>query len=241
MYELIKDHPSVATLYGAVCDKAGILGAAAQETMRAAFRSRLRAALKTARESPPEPTLVPFQGGDWIGLGSEYTEAPVDTRVEEGRLRRIAQSLCRAPDGFSMHPKLQRIVEARRTRLEQEGLVDWAFAETLSFGSLLVEGTAIRLSGQDSARGTFSQRHAVWWDAKTSQPSPYVPLNALEGSQALFSVYDSPLSEYSVLGFEYGYSTAQPRMLVIWEAQFGDFANGAQVVIDSFVASGQAK
>jgi 2-oxoglutarate dehydrogenase E1 component len=241
MYDLIKDHPGVASIYGESCARTGVAGASEQESMRAAFRAKLKAALVTARNNPPEPALTPFQGGDWRGLRSEYSDDPVETRVEESKLRALAQKLCSVPEGFSIHPKLERIVKARGARLEAEGTVDWAFAESLAFGSLLVEGTPIRLSGQDSARGTFSHRHAVWWDVATPQPSPYIPLNALADGQATIGVYDSPLSEYSVLGFEYGYSLAQPRMLVIWEAQFGDFANGAQVIIDNFVAPGQAK
>ena len=241
MYDLIKDHPSVARIYGEVCHRQGIVGASEQEQMREAFRQKLKNALKTARENPPEPTLKPFQAWDWVGLKSEYSDAPVDTRVDAARIRRIADSLCTVPADFTIHPKLAKIVEARRGRLEREGTVDWSFAEALSIGSLLVEGHPVRLSGQDSARGTFSQRHAVWWDVATPLPSPYIPLNSLEQGQQKLSVHDSPLSEYSILGFEYGYSTAQPRVLVIWEAQFGDFANGAQVIIDNFVVPGQTK
>jgi 2-oxoglutarate dehydrogenase E1 component len=241
MYALIKDRPSVAALFGAKCDREGVLSAEAQERDREAFRQRLRTALKTARSQPPEPTLKPFQAWDWVGLRSEYSDSPVDTRVDETALRMIADKLSTAPEGFSLHPKLDRILQARRAKLAEDGAVDWAFAEALSFGSLLVEGTPIRLSGQDSARGTFSQRHSVWWDVKTPQPTDFIPLNFLAPTQGKYSIHDSPLSEYSILGFEYGYSTAQPRMLILWEAQFGDFANGAQVIVDNFVASGQTK
>jgi 2-oxoglutarate dehydrogenase E1 component len=241
MYDLIRDHPSVASLYGPTCDAAGVMAARDQEAKRESFRASLRAALKTARVDPPEPTLKPFQGGDWVGMRSEYRSDPVETGVGEEILRRVAGALCSVPPGFAIHPKLQRILDARRAQLEKEGTVDWAFAESLAFGTLLLEGTGVRLSGQDSARGTFSQRHSVWWDVKSPQPAPHIPLNALAAGQPQFSVYDSPLSEYSILAFEYGYSTVQPRMLVIWEAQFGDFANGAQVIIDNFIAPGQSK
>ena len=119
--------------------------------------------------------------------------------------------------------------------------MDWAFAESLAFGSLLLEGIPVRLSGQDSARGTFSQRHLVWWDTETLVPQPYTPLANLSPDQGRFSVYDSPLSEYSILGFEYGHALGQPRSLVMWEAQYGDFSNGGQVIIDNYVAAGEAK
>ena len=119
--------------------------------------------------------------------------------------------------------------------------MDWAFAESLAFGSLLAEGRSVRLSGEDCGRGTFSQRHAVWWDVSTEKPKEHTPLSSLAKNQARFSVYDSPLSEFSILGFEYGYSIVQPERFCSVEAQFGDFANGAQVIIDQFVAAGESK
>jgi 2-oxoglutarate dehydrogenase E1 component len=156
-------------------------------------------------------------------------------------LRGIAQKITSQPEGFHVHPKLKRILDEKTARLAKDGTLDWAFAESLAFGSLLQEGVPIRLSGQDSARGTFSQRHLVWWDAEALLPQPYTPLVALTGEKVQFSVYDSPLSEYSVLGFEYGFTLGRPRALVMWEAQFGDFANGAQVIVDNYVAAGEAK
>ena len=170
-----------------------------------------------------------------MGLGRESSGSP------EARLRLIAQKLTAIPSGFHVHAKLKRIIDEKVARLEKEGTVDWAFAESLAFGSLLLDGIPVRLSGQDSARGTFSQRHLVWWDTETLLPQPYTPLANLAPDQGRFSVYDSPLSEYSILGFEYGHSLGQPLALVIWEAQYGDFSNGGQVIIDNYVAAGEAK
>jgi len=171
--------------------------------------------------------------------GAAADEAiPVAT---ETALREIAAKITAVPAGFHLHQKLKRIIDEKAARLAKEGTVDWAFAESLAFGSLLLEGIPVRLSGQDSARGTFSQRHLVWWDTETLLPQPYTPLANLAQDQGRFSVYDSPLSEYSILGFEYGHALGQPRSLVMWEAQYGDFSNGGQVIIDNYVAAGEAK
>src|SRR5579884_1818319 len=162
----------------------------------------------------------------------------VVTRVAAGELRRLTAELARVPDGFTVHPKLARQLERRPVALE-EGGIDWGHAEALAFASLLVDGIPIRLTGQDTERGTFSQRHLVLHDAKTGEL--YTPMQAIDGAQASFEVYNSPLSEYACVGFEYGYSTMAPEALVLWEAQFGDFANGAQTIIDQFISSGLAK
>jgi 2-oxoglutarate dehydrogenase E1 component len=140
-----------------------------------------------------------------------------------------------------MHPKLKRIIDEKSARLKKDATVDWAFAESLAFGTLLTDGVPIRLSGQDSSRGTFSQRHLVWWDTDARLPQPYTPLTHVPPTEIQFSVYDSPLSEYSILAFEYGFTLGRPRALVMWEAQFGDFSNGAQVITDNYVAGGEAK
>ncbi|HYZ48819.1 MAG TPA: 2-oxoglutarate dehydrogenase E1 component, partial [Sphingomonas sp.] len=154
------------------------------------------------------------------------------------RYREVGRILTTIPDGLNVHKTLQRIIEARRAMFETGEGFDWATAEALAFGSLVHEGYQVRLSGQDSGRGTFSQRHAVWVDQQSGDK--YIPLTTVEGG-GRFEVRDSPLSEFGVLGFEYGYSLADPKTLVMWEAQFGDFANGAQVVIDQFIAAGMAK
>jgi 2-oxoglutarate dehydrogenase E1 component len=150
-------------------------------------------------------------------------------------LVRIAETLATVPDGFAINQKIARRLPQQLETVRDCGLVDWAQAELLSFGSLLVEGIPVRLSGQDSIRGTFSHRHAAWFDMTTAEP--YFPLGHIAPDQARFCAYNSMLSEAAVLGFDYGYALVEPRMLVIWEAQFGDFANGAQVIIDQFVAA----
>ena len=162
-----------------------------------------------------------------------------ETAVELDVLRRIGKTMTTPPDHMTLNSKLIRILKTRATNIEAGANIDWATAEHLAFGSLLLEGDTVRLSGQDSCRGTFSQRHAVLVDQKTEER--YAPLMYLDPDQAVFEVIDSPLSEASVMGFEYGFSQVEPNALVMWEAQFGDFANGAQVVIDQFISSGEAK
>ncbi|MBX5443192.1 MAG: multifunctional oxoglutarate decarboxylase/oxoglutarate dehydrogenase thiamine pyrophosphate-binding subunit/dihydrolipoyllysine-residue succinyltransferase subunit, partial [Solirubrobacteraceae bacterium] len=163
----------------------------------------------------------------------------VKTAVDADRLRQLNEELLRIPEGFTVHPKLVRQLERRREAVGPDGGIDWAQAEALAFASLLTEGTPIRLTGQDVERGTFSQRHLVLHDAKTGQT--LCPIQNLPGALATFELHNSPLSETACLGFEYGYSAEAPETLVLWEAQFGDFANGAQVIIDQFIASGLAK
>ncbi len=154
-------------------------------------------------------------------------------------LKEVGAALTRVPEGFNVNRKIQRQLQAKRQAIETGTGIDWNTAEALAFGTLCAEGTPVRLSGQDSGRGTFSQRHSVLVDQETEER--FVPLSHVRDGQAMFEVVDSPLSEAGVLGFEYGYSLAEPHALVLWEAQFGDFANGAQVIIDQFIASGEAK
>ena len=158
-------------------------------------------------------------------------------RSPRTRFARIGELLTTVPAEIHIHKTLQRILDAKKAMFESGSGFDWATAEALAFGTLLAEGHCVRLSGQDSGRGTFSQRHAVWVDQQSGEK--YIPLTHVEGGR--FEVRDSPLSEFGVLGYEYGYSLADPRTLVCWEAQFGDFANGAQTIIDQFIASGEAK
>ena len=180
--------------------------------------------------------------GKWAGLKTLIGEEELrddETWVSEEMLHDIGRALHTYPDGFHIHRKLIRLLDARREMIEAGEGIDWATGEALAFGSLLAEGVPVRLSGQDSGRGTFSQRHAVLIDQEDE--SRYIPLNNISDGQASFEVLDSPLSEASVLGFEYGYSVVEPDALVLWEAQFGDFANGAQVIIDQFIAPGESK
>ncbi|MBW2449687.1 MAG: 2-oxoglutarate dehydrogenase E1 component, partial [Deltaproteobacteria bacterium] len=176
---------------------------------------------------------------NWKDFHGRYTHDLIETGVSEKKLVALARKLNMFPADFTANPKLARQFKNRLDSVEKGKNVDWANAEALAFASLLIDGDPIRLSGQDSVRGTFAQRHSTLIDTKTG--GEYTPLNALDKSQAPFYVYNSLLSEAGVLGFEYGYSMAQPRGLVIWEAQFGDFANNAQSIIDLYIISGQTK
>jgi 2-oxoglutarate dehydrogenase E1 component len=184
--------------------------------------------LKWSLASPPaaEERIPSSTGGEVV------------TAVPDERLRALNQELLRVPDGFAVHPKLMKQLERRLETIESGG-IDWGQAEALAFASLLVEGIPIRLTGQDTERGTFSHRHAVLHDVNTGET--HAPLQHLDEASASFEIYNSPLSEYACVGFEYGYSVAAPEALVLWEAQFGDFVNGAQIVIDQFVVAGLAK
>ena len=178
--------------------------------------------------------------GQWAGLTKAYGDKRRgDTAAPLDMLKKVGQTMTTIPEHITPHNKLKRVVEGRKEAFEKGAQIDWATAEHLAFGTLLLEGKKVRLSGQDSCRGTFSQRHAVFIDQNSEDR--YVPLSNLAEDQAEFEVIDSPLSEASVMGFEYGYAMAEPNALVMWEAQFGDFANGAQVVIDQFISSGEAK
>jgi len=170
----------------------------------------------------------------------EYTSESEPTAISEKTLKTIVEGMTRVPDGFEVQPKIQRIVIDHQGKVfDDDGPYEWHFAEALAFGSLLLEGIPVRLSGQDSSRGTFSTRHSVLYDAKTGKP--YVPLMHLAEKQARICIYNSPLSEAAVLGFDYGYSLEYPKMLCLWEAQFGDFVNGAQTIIDQFIVSAESK
>jgi len=196
------------------------------------FQDRMEAAFAATHESSLPPiSLAPKMPA---ALPSEPPPPPVPLPT----LSRILERAASVPDGFHVHPKLARLLAQRREMLAQSD-VDWGTAELLAFGSLLAEGIPVRLSGQDSRRGTFSQRHAVLVDQNTG--AEYTPLQHVDPAQAPFLVYDSLLSEYAVLGFEYGYSVARADALVLWEAQFGDFSNGAQIIIDQFIASAEEK
>jgi 2-oxoglutarate dehydrogenase E1 component len=231
MYELIKSHRSVRKLYTETLVNRGDLSLADAEAALDDFRSRLtRAFEETHQSAAPEPRVNP-ELPDVCG-----TSPP--TGVDREVLDQVADALVRWPDDFSVSPKLERILQARRAEFDADQ-VDWALAEALAFGSLVVEGNPVRLAGQDTRRGTFSQRHGVLVD--TESEHEYFQLAHITADQAPFMLYDSVLSEYAALGFEYGYSIADPQAWVGWEAQFGDFMNGAQIIIDQFVTSAEDK
>jgi 2-oxoglutarate dehydrogenase E1 component len=241
MYDMIKQHDSVTKRYGRQLAENGDYPAEEQKDFQKKYVNVLKDELQKAKEGDRPTVNDAYEEGEWQQFTGQYSFGPFDTTVDRETLDGIADRLLAIPDDFNLHPKLKRFVAARRKSYDSGSDLDWAFAESLAFGSLLLEGFPIRLSGEDSARGTFSQRHAEWWDAKASVPKTHVPLKHLADDQAPFSVYDSPLSEFGVLGFDYGYSLAQPNILTLWEAQFGDFVNGAQVIIDQFISAGERK
>ncbi len=238
LYAKIKDRPPVRRLYEEQLRAAGELTGEEAEQLATRFRDQLQKALDETRGGETEHESVAF-GHRWTGLNNPYSNQPVKTGVAHWLLMDVTRALTTVPEGFTLNPKVARKLPLQMKAIDQRETVDWAFAELLSLGSLLHEKFPVRLSGQDSARGTFSQRHAVWSDAVTCEN--YIPLMHINPQQARFCVYNSLLSEAAVLGFEHGYSRVDPRMLVIWEAQFGDFANGAQVIIDQFIVSSQSK
>ena len=250
MASMIKRKPSVLKIYAERLLAEGVLNDDDMRSIRQRLDESLEHAQQAAKSSPYDPTIDPGSAR-WAGVDRRFKFDPIPTGVSREVLADICASLGRVPEGFYVNPKLQRLLESRAALLETRD-ISYADAESLAFGSLLLEGVAIRLSGQDSRRGTFSHRHAVLRDFETG--APCTPLNQMrpiwephkgpfdrETQQARLCVYDSPLSETSVLGFDYGYSLADPNMLVLWEAQFGDFVNGAQVIIDQFLASAEAK
>ena len=238
LYHKIKSHPSVRQVYLPRLIAAGEMTRADDQELSRSFLDRLEKAQAQVKGKclPMEPALLEAA---WRDFDGPVSLAPVETGVALERLREIAGGLTRVPEGFHLHPKLARQVQGRLEAVEKNGPIDWGLAEALAFGALLLEGTAVRFTGQDSERGTFSHRHAVWVDVENG--ARHVPLAHLGPGQARLLIENSPLSEQSVLGFEYGYSLGGPRTQVIWEAQFGDFVNGAQVVIDQFVAASQSK
>ncbi|HUR22454.1 MAG TPA: multifunctional oxoglutarate decarboxylase/oxoglutarate dehydrogenase thiamine pyrophosphate-binding subunit/dihydrolipoyllysine-residue succinyltransferase subunit [Acidimicrobiales bacterium] len=234
MYERIERRRSVRKLYTESLVKRGDITLDEAEKALDDFSARLQTALDETRSSaPPKPTVL-------VNPPPVVVVPSPETGVPREVLDRVTAALQEIPEGFTVHPKLARQLETR-AKLYAGGEVDWSFAEALAFGSLLLEGTDVRLAGQDTRRGTFSQRHAVVVDYRTG--AEHVPLTSLApaGQQGRFFIYDSLLSEYAALGFEYGYSVAHTDALVAWEAQFGDFANGAQVVIDNFVVAAEDK
>jgi 2-oxoglutarate dehydrogenase E1 component len=238
MYEKIRQRPSVRRLYTDAMIAAGVLTTDDAQAIEKKLSEQLDEALAEMKVDPPGPDEPYEPRGPWTGFDRKANGA-AETAVPVERLQQVAERIAQTPAGFDVHKKLKQFLERRAKSIPEDGEVDWSFAEALAFGTLLVEGYNIRLSGQDSSRGTFSHRHAVLVD-QTSEVE-YAPLAHLSATQGRFEVYDSLLSEQAVLGFEYGYSVADPMTLTLWEAQFGDFANGAQVIIDQFVASAAVK
>ncbi len=239
MYRKISQHPTTRTLYADALADQGMVSQQESDGLVDAYKEKLDQAFVSAESY--KPNKADWLEGVWSGFEMARGEARRgETAVPVSMLRSIGGSLTKIPEGFEANHKIIRLMKQKREALDSGTGIDWATAEALAFGSLLVEETPVRLSGQDSGRGTFSHRHAVLIDQENEER--YIPLNHLnQQQQALFEIIDSPLSEAGVLGFEYGYSLAEPHALIIWEAQFGDFANGAQAIIDQFIASGESK
>jgi multifunctional 2-oxoglutarate metabolism enzyme len=240
MYAKIKQHKRVVDIWAEQLVEQGTITKDEVESQKAAVwedLSQLHADLKAKIKEADEAGTAEQPTGEYQLDRSPSPDVP--TAVDAGVLRALNEQLLRVPDSFTVHPKLKTQLERRRTALDEGGRIDWGQAEALAVASLVTEGTPIRLTGQDSERGTFSQRHMVLHDAKTGQT--YSPIQHLDGAKAPFELHNSPLSEIAALGFEYGYSAEAPDALVLWEAQFGDFANSAQVIVDQFLVSGLAK
>jgi 2-oxoglutarate dehydrogenase E1 component len=241
MYNRIRELRTTRTLYAERLAQEGSVPAESSKAMLDAFNARLEEAFEASQSF--RPNKADWLEGHWSGLkpaGSTDEAEQLDaTSVTPEILKEVGEALCRVPADFGVNSKIARQLEQKRQAIEAGEGIDWATGEALAFGSLLLEGHRVRLSGEDVQRGTFSHRHAVLID-QASQ-AEYTPLNNIRAGQAKFEAFNSLLAEFGVLGFDYGYSLADPKTLVLWEGQFGDFANGAQVIIDQFIASGETK
>jgi 2-oxoglutarate dehydrogenase E1 component len=241
MYRVIRSHPTTLEIYARKLSEEGLVTEGEVDKMRADWRHRLEAEFEAGQGY--KANKADWLDGRWTGLKAAQDMIDDDRRgmtgVDAEKLKQLAARLTTMPNGFSVHKTIQRFLDNRRQAVETGEGMDWATGEALAFGTLLDEGYPVRLSGQDSERGTFSQRHSVLIDQQTE--ARYIPLNHIRDGQGRFEVINSMLSEEAVLGFEYGYSLAEPKALTLWEAQFGDFANGAQVVFDQFISSGERK
>ena len=225
-YEKIRAKKTIRSLYLEKLISTGLMTPAVSQAIEVEFKDHLQKQLDQVNSKPP------------VQKQESVQPEKIVTAVSEEKLKQYAQEFCKVPDGFNLHPKILKVQEERLASLTN-GKIDWGMGEHLAYASLLADTVHVRISGQDSRRGTFSHRHAMWVDQKTE--SRYYPLSHLATNQASFDIYNSPLSEFAVLAFEFGYSLFYKQALVIWEAQYGDFANGAQIVIDQFIASSEQK
>jgi 2-oxoglutarate dehydrogenase E1 component len=239
MYQAIRQHPRVSEIYAGRLIEEGVIDAQDAPHMRYEFEASLNAEFDASGSY--KPNEADWFAGRWSGLHKpadpETARRNVHTAIERKLLDSLGRTLTTVPEDLTIHKTLARVIDGRRQMFDNGEGFDWATAEALAFGSLVAEGFGVRLSGQDSGRGTFSQRHAIWVDQTNERK--FIPLTQVPHGK--FEVYDSPLSEYGVLGFEYGFASADPKTLVCWEAQFGDFANGAQIIIDQYIAAAEAK
>jgi 2-oxoglutarate dehydrogenase E1 component len=240
MYARIREMKTTRTIYAERLAQQGAVPAEESKALNDAFFAQLEDAFQAAQSF--KPNKADWLEGHWSGMkaaGGDAEEKDEPTAIPFETLREVGTALARVPADFNANSKIVRQLEAKRVAIETGEGIDWSTGEALAFGTLLLDGHRVRLSGEDVQRGTFSQRHAVLTDQVTQ--ADYVPLNNVREGQTRFEVFNSLLSEMGVLGFDYGYSLADPNTLVLWEAQFGDFANGAQVIIDQFIASGETK
>lgn len=241
MYELIKKHPTLREIYGKQLIRENVIDQKYYDDFYQEKLDNLQKVYEDTKVAPPKVKPFKFEGF-WQGLRkgtAAEMEKPVDTRVDRKTLQEIGVKLGEVPAGFTPHPKLLKLLETRKNMALGKEPLDWGMGELLAYGSLLNEGTSVRLTGQDCVRGTFTHRHAGLYDFKNGEM--YAALDSINGDKVEFCVYDSILSEYAVVGFEYGNATCDPTFLILWEAQFGDFSNGAQIVIDQFLSAGEAK
>jgi 2-oxoglutarate dehydrogenase E1 component len=239
MYRNIQERPTLTEVYSQHLMNSGMLTVTENEEIKARFKAKLEDSSQKVKSGPAHYPIMHGFEGSWKGLTSQYSHDPVETGVNQANLAQIVDTIQAVPSDFKPHPKVFGMLGGWKQTFDQRQGITWGLGEALAFGSLLLEGHPIRLSGQDSRRGTFSHRHAVIHDVQTG--ATFTPLTQLSPTQATFEVYDSHLSEAAALGFEYGYSLDMPNALVLWEAQFGDFANGAQVIADQFISSSESK
>jgi 2-oxoglutarate dehydrogenase E1 component len=240
MYRKIRSQPTTLEIYGAKLEQEGIVGAGEVEQMRAAWRARLETEQEAGQSY--RANKADWLDGRWSGMRAiKEVDDPRrgNTGVAVETLKEVGRRITEVPQGFNIHRTIARFLENRRATIKNDSGIDWSTGEALAFCSLLLDGNPVRLSGQDSERGTFTQRHSVLHDQEKDER--YTPFNHVREGQARYEVINSMLSEEAVLGFEYGYSLAEPNALTLWEGQFGDFVNGAQVVIDQFITSGERK
>jgi len=233
-YQIIRAKKSIREIYRDRLIEEGILNAASAEEIEKQFHANLNKILETVKQSKPAPEKLKVRKK---GKDLDALLKPFDSRLDKNTLIEIGKKIAQIPSGINLHPKVQRLLKERENMLEQS--LDWGMAEMLAYGTLVMQGIHVRLSGQDCRRGTFSHRHGIYVDQLTAEH--YFPLSHLSETQAKCDIFNSPLSEFGVLGFEFGYSLLYPKSLVLWEGQFGDFANGAQVIIDQYIAPSEMK
>ncbi len=241
MYETIKNHPTLRDIYGKQLIRENVIDQAYFDQYFQEKLDNLQGVYEETKKNPPKIKTFKFEGF-WKGLRKaqpEDFEKTTDTTVDKKILKDVGTLISEVPSNFTPHPKLKKLLDTRRSMAEGRELLDWGTAELMAYGSLLHEGTSVRITGQDCVRGTFTHRHAGLYDFKTGEA--YFALDQINGDAVEFCVYDSILSEYAVMGFEYGNATCDPTFLTIWEAQFGDFVNGAQIIVDQFLTAGEAK